>query len=204
MDAKWVGFSGGKLLVPAVYQVVNSMPDDPVGSVPLMADTDISTAFVMLYLIPAEHAMPYGSPQAVIDGIHEALGSDQGLVEVSSGDTPSGNPYILSIVKTKTGQPGVQYGLTMDVGLGDAAMHVQGFFDEKGVTGIRAAAVFSALRNKGEIGPEMQGWSRDPYDGAYERGFLMNMSEGEDYDAMFPEDPLSMARAFARCVTSGM
>lgn len=204
MDARWIEFSGGQLLVPAAYQQVNSMPEDPVGSVPLMTDTDFSTAFVMLYPMPAEYAMPYDNPQDVIDGIHEALGDDQGLVEVTSGDTPSGNPYIFSIVKTKTGQPGVQYGLTMDIGLGDVAVHAQGFFDEKGVTGIRAAAVFAALRNKGEVGPEMQGWSRDPYDGSRKKVFLMNMSEDEAYDAMFPEDPLSMARTFARCVTSGL
>ena len=204
MDAKWVAFSGGKLLVPVEYQQVDSMPEDPVGSVPLMVDTDISTAFVMLYMMPAEYAMPFGSPRAVIDGIHEALGDDQGLVEVTGGETPSGNPYLLSIVKTKTGQPGVQYGLTMDVGVGAAAVHVQGFFDEKGVTGVRAAAVFAMLRNKGEVGPDMQGWSGDPYDDSYKRGFLKNISEGEEFDEMFPEDPLSMARAFARCVTSGL
>lgn len=204
MDARWIGFAGGRLLIPNVYQQVESMPEDPVGSVPLMADTGSSTAFVLLYLMPMEHAMPFGKPRAVIDGIHEALGDDQGLVEVTGGETPSGNPYLLSIVKTKTGRPGVQYGLTMDVGVGGASVHVQGVFDEKGVTGVRAAAVFATLRNKGEVGPEMQGWSSDPYDGSYKRGFLKNISEGEEFDEMFPEDPLSMARAFARCVTSGL
>lgn len=204
MDAMWIGFAGGRLLVPAAYQQVESMPEDPVGSVPLMADKGSSTAFVLLYLIPVEHAMHFDNPRAVIDGIHEVLGDDQGLVEVTAGETPSGNPYLLSIVKTKTGQPGVQYGLTMDVGVGGAAVHVQGFFDEKEVTGIRAAAVFSELRKRGEVGPEMQGWSGDPYDGSRKRGFLTNMSEREEFDAMFPEDPLSMARAFARCVMSGL
>lgn len=202
MDTKWIELSGGKVLVPAAYQQVNSMPDDPEGSVPLVAETDGSMAFVLLYLLPVKHAMPYDNPREVIDGIHRAHGDDQGLVEVVSATTPEGNPYIYSIVKTQVEPSGVQYCLTMDVGVGSVVVRAQGFFDEKGPTGARAAAVYAFLRGKGEVGPNLEGWSKDPYDEGHTRGFLMNLSEREEFDVMFPEDPLSMARSFVRCITS--
>ena len=95
---------------------------------------------------------------------------------------------------------GVQYGLTMDVETVGGALHVQGFFDEKGVTGTRASVILAMLSGKGEVGPDLEGWARDPYDEGHTRGFLANLSEAAEYDALFPDDPLSMARTFATCV----
>lgn len=119
-------------------------------------------------------------------------------------DIAGGNPFIYSIVKTKAEPSGVQFGLTLDIGVGSAALHVQGFFDEKGTTGLRAAMVYELMRRENKVGPAMEGWSKDPYDEKHTRGFLANLSEREEFDAMFPEDPLSMARAFVACLTSGL
>lgn len=200
MDAKWIDVAGARVLVPGCYQRVRSMPDDPQDAVPLAAESDASTAFVLLYPIPPEYAMPYDDPEAVIEGIHQAHGDDQGLVEVKSAKTQSGVSYIYSIVKTMMDPVGVQYGLAMDIETGGGALHVQGFFDEKGMTGTRVSVVFAMLSGRGEVGPDMEGWARDPYDEAHTRGFLANLSEAAEYDALFPDDPLSMARRFATCV----
>lgn len=204
MDAKWIDIAGGQVLVPSIYQQVQSMPEDPEDSVPLMTETESSTAFALLYLIPAEYAMPYDNPRDVIDGIHQAHGDDQGLVEVKSAKMQGGNPFIYSIVKTKVEPIGVQYALTADIDVGSAALHAQGFFDEKGTTGMRAAMVYELMRRENQVGPAMEGWSKDPYDESHTRGFLANLSEREEFDVMFPEDPLSMARSFVGCLTSGL
>lgn len=200
MDAKWIDAAGARVSVPDGYQQVRSTPDDPQDAVPLVKETDSSAALVFLYPMRAEDAMPYDAPGTVIEGIHQAHGDDQGLIEVESGKTRSGNRYIYSIVKTMMGPVGVQYGLTMDVEAVGGALHVQGFFDEKGMTGTRASVILAMLSSKGEVGPDMEGWARDPYDETHTRGFLANLSEAAEYDALFPDDPLSMARTFVTCV----
>lgn len=200
MDVKWIDVAGTRVLVPDCCQRVRSTPDDPQDAVPLVMETDVSVALLFLYPMRAEDAMPYDAPEAVIEGIHQTHGDDQGLVEVKSGKTRSGSRYIYSIVKTMMDPVGVQYGLTMDVETVGGALHVQGFFDEKGVTGTRASVILAMLSGKGEVGPDMEGWARDPYDEAHTRGFLANLSEAAEYDALFLDDPLSMARTFATCV----
>ena len=37
-------------------------------------------------------------------------------------------------------------------------------------------------------------WAKDPYDESIHQGALMNMSEGEEFDAHFPGFPLTMCR----------
>lgn len=45
--------------IPDFYQVIESMRDDPPASVPVMTQTGMGTAFVLLYPTPSEYAMPY-------------------------------------------------------------------------------------------------------------------------------------------------
>ena len=40
----------------------------------------------------------------------------------------------------------------------------------------------------------MDGWFKDPYDNSFKKGLLMNLSEKPEYDAMFPNHPLSILR----------
>ena len=47
------------------------------------------------------------------------------------------------------------------------------------------------------------GWTRNPYDESVKDGALMNLSEQEEYDEMFPEHPLSMCRKFVKCIVEG-
>ena len=47
-------------------------------------------------------------------------------------------------------------------------------------------------------------WCCDPYDIDYKNGCLMNRSEDEKYDAMFPMHPLAQARAFVYDIVNGL
>ena len=54
--------------------------------------------------------------------------------------------------------------------------------------------VLSLLQKSGTIGNDFSGWSCDPYNPEFNKGFLMNQSEQRRFDEMFPEHPLSEAR----------
>ena len=118
----------------------------------------------------------------------------QGLIEVDTGKTASGADYIYSIVKTLKDPHGVQYTLTYQIVMADEAIHLQGFFDEIGTTGIRDTMIYELYRKEGKLSDNTAEWMQDPYDDGYMKGIRMNLSEKEEFDKSFPEHPLSMAR----------
>ena len=187
--------------IPTGFQRMNTLPEDPANSVVYGKEAQFSRCFLMIYPISNQKAMPYDNEKAVIDGIHGALASDQGLVEVKSGFTNSHRKYIYSIVKSKLEPSGIQYILTMHIDMHDLCMNVQAHFDEIGTTGFRASIIMSNMLSEGKvILPSMDGWFKDPYDDDYKNGLLMNMSEKMEYDVMFPQHPLSETRAFIKYI----
>ncbi len=188
------------VIMPARFRKMNSMPDDPPHSSAYGFETPDTGAFVMVCPMASEQAMPFGSPQSVIDGIHVALGENQGLIEVETGKTNAGRRFVYSVVKTLRERHGVQYCMTMHMDYGDCAVQVQGFFDELGTTGARDSMVFVLLEQQGTVRITengIEGWNADPYDPEYNHGCLMNRSEEKGFDEHFPRHPLSEARRFA-------
>lgn len=186
------------------YQQVKSMPDDPKDSIPFMARTENADCFVMFFPIPQEQAMPFTDCTPVINGIHECLGNDQGLIEVENGKTKSGLSYIQSIVKTVDKEhPGVSYCLTLHIQFPDKVLGIQGFFNESGTTGIRDTMVYAALSESGKVKATedgIEGWNKDPYDENFTRGALKNCSEDKDFDQFFPAHPLSECRRIIKYI----
>ncbi|MCR5566489.1 MAG: hypothetical protein K6F61_06525 [Clostridiales bacterium] len=188
-----------EVVMPAGFLKMNSMPDDPPHSSAYGFETPDTGAFAMVFPMPAEQAMPYENPQSVIDGIHRALGENQGLIEVETGKTKAGRRYLYSVVKTLRQPHGVQYCMTMHIDYGECAVQVQGFFDELGTTGVRDTMVFVLLEQQGTVRTTedgIEGWNTDPYNPEYKRGCLMNLSEQKMFDEQFPHHPLSEARRF--------
>lgn len=190
-------FGTSPLNLPDVYLKMNTMPEDPEYSAAYGFESENAQNFFMVFPVPGDRSMPYSKPQAVIDGIHHALADDQGIIEVDSGETKQGRQFIYSIIKTVQLPQGVQYCLTMDIDFQRYALHLQGFFDENGVTGIRDATIYTVMRQQNKSSEEViiRGWNRDPYDPGYKKGSLMNISEEKRFDAAFPHHPLSEARA---------
>lgn len=186
--------AGAKLSLPDGYLPMRPMPDDPPGSLPLGMEGPGATCFAMVMPVDPAQAMPFADPQDVIDGIHDALADDQGLVEVESSRTATGLRCIHSVVKTAVEPSGVQYALTLDIEMPEFCIRVQGFFDEAGTTGARDAAVYAMT------GATLDEWRRDPYDPARTAGNLMNLSELPKYDPAFPQHPLSLLRGFVASV----
>ena len=189
------------LNIPQEFKKMNSMPEDPKDSSAFEKQTASSNCFLMIYPIDNQKAMPYENEKAVVDGIHGALTDTQGLVEVKTGTTKNQKRYVYSIVKSKLEPSGVQYILTMHIDMKDYTIDVRAFFDEKGITGGRDTAIMNKMINEGKIAlPNLNGWRKDPYDENYKRGLLMNLSEQNQYDALFPEHPLSETRRFIEYV----
>ena len=189
-----------EMTMPERYRKMKSRPEDPPYSRPYGYETPGAGCFVMVCPIPAGSAMPYENPRVVIDGIHRQMGENQGLIAVEAGRTNSGRRFLYSVVKTLLKPHGAQYCLTMHVEHGTSAVQIQGFFDELGTTGTRDAMVYIMLekQNLVKVTEEgIAGWTADPYDPGYTRGSLMNCSERKQYDAAFPQHPLSELRRFA-------
>ena len=74
---------------------------------------------------------------------------------------------------------------------------------EQGTTGMRDAIILEMMiRNGtvqlGEEGGIMKGWMRDPYNDSIQLPYMMNLSESEDFDQMFPKHPLSRMRKYLK------
>ena len=182
--------------IPENYQKIQSLPHDPPDAVTYAAQTESALVLMSLYPIASAKAMPFDTPQIVIDGIHSALGEDQGLIHVSAGQTNAGHKYIYSIVKTGIQPAGVQYVLTFHIQYSETVVSIQAFFEETGTTGLRDTVVYELARRDGKVNGIFDGWMKDPYDPDYTRGLRMNLSEAEEYDSMFPSHPLSVCRRF--------
>ncbi len=180
---------------------LNSLPDDPPGMRCYGTETEGATIFMTVAPIEGDGAMPFDNPTAVVNGIHGALVDDQGLVEVANGTIGDCGRYIYSVVKT-AGQPsGVQYCLTLHLDVNGEQTAIQGFFSERGVTGMHDATVLEQCVRAGTVSPpDMDGWTFDPYDPKRRRGFLMNQSERAEYDHAFPMHPLSELRKMVRAL----
>jgi hypothetical protein len=69
---------------------------------------------------------------------------------------------------------------------------------ERGTTGMRDAIIANQCINEGTVSissdGHIEGWMADPYDGSVRAPLMRNRSEAQEYDARFPEHPLSRAR----------
>jgi ribosomal protein L37AE/L43A len=152
-----------------------------------------------------EASMSFDNPQKIINELHETLTDNQGLIEVNCGVTRSGHRYAYDIFKIGDEEdelPIVSWILNLNVERDDVILFVNASYREEGTTGARDTLVYALLRNQGILdGEDMEGWTADPYDAEYKKGFLMNMSEKPEFDAMFPNHPLSMIRDFIKFVS---
>ena len=197
MTTQSVNIGGINISIPVYYQAVKAMPGDPENSKPYIVQTQDATCFLVMHLLGKEQAMPMDE-QMVIDGIHNILSPKQGLIEVKKGPN-----YIYSIVKDLQEKKGVQYVLVFQKFFGDQVLSIHGYFDERGAFGVRDSMVYEICKREHIIGGEenpLEGWAKDPYDPDFKRGILMNLSEAEKYDSLFPKSPLSMCREFLRVI----
>jgi len=184
-----------EIVFPEEFEILQSLPEDPELSVSYGKELSGSLGFFQSFPISSESAMPMDDNKNIIDGIHDCLAENQGLVEVNNGTTKNGKQYVYSIVKSAKEPSGMIYILTLHFLQGNDVMCVRGQFEEIGTTGIRDASVYEYCRRENIIkGEGSEGWFIDPYDAEFTYGLRMNLSENEVFDNSFPEHPLTQLR----------
>ena len=163
-----------------------------------------SDNIIMIFKATEENAMDPDDTKGLIANIRQCMTDTQGLVEVKSGETVRGYKYIYSIVKNLTPeQMGVRYFLRLNLFCDEEIIEITGDYLEIGITGKRDALGFQLAQSAGlaEMTSEgFKGWFKDPYDPEYTKGRLINLSEKEGCDPVFPEHPLSQSREFLLAV----
>lgn len=162
-----------------------------------------SNNVVLISKTTSDKAMNFDGKQELIDGIHDCLGDNQGLIEVNAGKTKRGYDFIYSIVKTlRDDFMGAVYFLRMNIGNGEDLLEIQASFEEIGTTGGRESFCTILAEKAGLINmSDMIGWNEDSYDAEYTKGIPMNLSERSGVDALFPDHPLSQARELVIAIT---
>ena len=197
METKNIEINGRTLSIPSYYQQVDSAPEDPEGSIPFMAKTELSICFLLIYPMPLTDTVP-NEQSKLIEGISQFITDRQALIMVEADETKA-----CSVVKTAKEPFGMQYTLTYQRFYEDFAINVTGFFEEDGTTGIRDTMVYELCKREGSVGSAddpFAGWSIDPYGCGNKDGLMMNLSEQEQYDGLFPAHPLSMCRELIRTI----
>lgn len=200
MKENRIEIGGRTLTIPNDFLRLESMPDDPAGSVAYGMQNEGTVCYVLMYPDDSSRAMPLDINQ-ISEGVHAQLGEKQGLIDIQTITADDGRKYVYTIVKTLRESSEMQYNLTLQISDLEQMIHVQGYFEERGTTGQRAAVVHEdAVRKNLVQAGSFEGWFEDPFDKAYRKGVLKNLSENEEYDAAFPDHPLSILRRFANTI----
>ncbi len=101
--------------------------------------------------------------------------------------------------KIEAGRPSV-YIASLALPLADQSFILSIYAREAGVSGLRETTVLEQLVGAGRRFPadertgKIVGWADDPYLPGYQGPCLRNLSESAEYDAQFPQHPLSKVR----------
>jgi hypothetical protein len=106
---------------------------------------------------------------------------------------------VRQIIKVRQQGHGMAYLGSITLPFRDFSYVIKIQCEEHGLTGYRDASVFDQKFRSGEVTIDVEeevirGWMRDPYDPSIVDGFAWNLSEAEEYDALFPGHPLSRLR----------
>ncbi len=196
-------------LPPEYERLKQSLPTDlgiPKEAVPYGMRTPDASGLLIMYPVSETISMPFDNDQWIIDQMHEHMGENEGLIEVKSGITAKGHPYVHEIIKhrfeVEDGIPMVEYTININVKLDKTIQFINGSFKEEGTTGVRdsTALHFFSSANDMSLEEVLEIWWEDPYDSEYKKGFLMNMSEQEKLDELFPTHALSEARKLLKYI----
>ncbi|MBR1808822.1 MAG: hypothetical protein IJ776_05505 [Paludibacteraceae bacterium] len=127
---------------------------------------------------------------------------NMGMIELEDGLTKGSKRYCYSITKSNEDKYVIYY-LSMLVQSGNDIVRIVCSGNEIGMTGQRDTIVFELEHRNNNIrfdNDRVIGWNRDPYDESITTGFLMNLSEQQKYDSMFPTHPLSLLRELVKFI----
>ena len=125
----------------------------------------------------------------------EALAGQGGIVSVEAV-TMLSVPSVAAIFKLPQTPSGMTYVSSLTIPFRDCSFVVKFQCPERGITGMRDTAIFAKLAASLKIGSDgvPRGWMKDPYLASADDSAKFNLSDQAQYDADFPDHPLSRAR----------
>lgn len=206
-----------KIFLPGVnvsFVLNGEWSDLPAGSVQTADSSALSMkgegyfTLMSMYASPQNDVMQFNQDERTISEIHKAgLDGNSGLLELQSLTTSHGINIVYRLVKRLiSGNVGnnMSYILTIDIyGDNRDIWRIQVMTASSNLLDVRNSAVRQQFMEDRGISPisgdQKQlnittGWSYDPYDSNFTKGILMNLSERREYDDLFPNHPLSVAR----------
>ncbi len=120
----------------------------------------------------------------------------------------SGFDFIKTITKEPQTSGGISYIGKLVLPLRASHVTIMIKIFEVGVTGLRDSIILQKWMSNNLVESDehgfIVGWVCDPYDASYRKGRPMNLSEQEQYDADFPEHPLSELRVKLKALEVGL
>lgn len=161
----------------------------------------------MSWPVTETESLPLSDTKGLIKQFHDDMDEHQGLISAKCGITPKGNRYAYAIRKLQfvdeKGEPQgpIDYELNFNIRINGKIHFINGSFQSRdGAPGSRGGALGIMQLGSSELKLEADEWVRDPYDPDRKKGFLMNWTEDEKYDGLFPYHPLSEVRQFVKYV----
>jgi hypothetical protein len=154
---------------------------------------------VSLALLPKASALPPPSHTAALQTYCRRNAELQraGLVELTC--TEGANGASVTFVYKRLELPAFKFFGVILIPRSDVMWQWMVIAGERGTTGEREALVAAKMLEAGQLTVETYAgmWARDPYDDAYDgvdRSTLRYVSDAEEYDAEFPDHPLTKVR----------
>ena len=166
--------------------------------------TPFMSGICMSWPVTESESMPLNDFADLINKFHADMDEHQGLIYAKCGLTPKGNRYACGIRKMRfadnDGNLGpVNYELGFNIRLNGIIHFIDASFQSRdGMPGYRGGTLDLMSRGSSELRLDVDHWVRDPYVAEHKNGLLMEWTEDEKYDDLFPYDPLSEARRFIR------
>lgn len=135
-----------------------------------------------------------------------AVQANGGILEVDLLEV-QGIAGVKTIIKIPQEPNGMNYLASITLPFKNYSYVVKLEAPEMGTTGMRDAVVGAKLMKEGIVNLEdkgLDGWFADPYEPNIKEGTPMNKAEDPQYDAEFPEHPLSLLRKYFRELEAGI
>lgn len=155
------------------------------------------SALISIYFFNIPPDLPTIKDIDALRSFHRSVAdSGGGIIEVSTFNL-KGFPSVKTIFKFPQPEKGMSYLASVTIPFENCSFVIKTQAVEVGTTGIRDAFVLDKFLESGEVTFDDNGlknWFEDPYDPTFKEGTPMNKSEKEEYDAEFPEHPLTKVR----------
>lgn len=120
-----------------------------------------------------------------------------GIVSITIVEV-DGVEAIEAIFKVPQEPTGMTYLASLTIPFRDQSYVVKVECPEIGMTGLRETIVVASLGDAVDFEDWEKEWAQDPYDPTHRGPALRNKAEEEEWDAQFPEHPLSRARTYLK------